>query len=917
MATNTHISGHRDPQSGPPSGSPSDPPSSGQKSGRGRKVAAYFLLPGIVPQIRELTRGGFGYLAFLIAYIYQAVRILPANHPYTNPDNIGKYGIRQVIAMAASHVQVNRQNIDQIIVFFAIFSGLVIMVLQFVAFILMLLSGEAFAQGAVPNPNTAGGADGLFGTANPTEDIAFHMMREVFGIPDMFGPLDGGPTAFHKALHTLFQFYNLAILLVAVLVFLYYVIVVVAETAQTGVPFGKRFSHIYAPLRLVIAIGLLVPLNYGLNGAQYITLFAAKVGSGFATTGWTNFNESLMNPTGNDTATLIAKPNVPDITGLVEGMSVIVACREAYKIKQNKEIKPWLVDKNGNIVEMDFSQYDTITQSNKDDVHILFTEGKANDPETEPLCGEVVVAGNVPDMPSIKAIGDASAKKIQEAYFVAVWTIWLSSELENIGKCIAGAHHEEEMKGCSTDNGKSYKPDTSYKEKIISDMKLYAELSINNVFESARAQVDFNMSEEVKKRGWGGAGIWYNKIAQVNGAYVTATIALPNIKTWPAAAEIVNKEKQRADSKYEQCKEFEPNLADNKDLQPDEGERLLYYAKVLNETHQYWRCDREAGASNIFWDTLQALFGLNGLFQIRDDIKTKDADGNTTVVSVHPLAKLSAVGKSLVESAVRNLAMAMTASFGGGVAGIISPHFQQAGQAFSNMFVSIATIGLSVGFILFYILPFLPFMYFFFAVGGWVKGIFEAMVGAPLWALAHLRIDGDGLPGKMAMNGYLLIFEIFLRPILTIFGLLGGMAIFTAMAIILNEVFDLVVLNVTGADISGEGGNSDDVSFGRHIIDEFFFTIVYAVILYMMAVASFKMINLVPNSILRWIGQSVPTFNDQSEDPTTGLVQYAAIGGAKIGGELAQGMTQLAGGGGSLVGALGNIGRGGAKGASK
>ena len=157
------------------------------------------------------------------------------------------------------------------------------------------------------------------------------------------------------------------------------------------------------------------------------------------------------------------------------------------------------------------------------------------------------------------------------------------------------------------------------------------------------------------------------------------------------------------------------------------------------------------------------------------------------------------------------------------------------------------------------------------------------------------------------MSGYLLIFEIFLRPILTVFGLIGGLAIFTAMASILNEIFDIVVQNVTGSDIGTDtsrstGVNTDETTFGRHLVDEFFFTVVYAIILYMMAIASFKMINLVPNNILRWIGQSVSTFNDSAQDPTSGLVQYAALGGQRIGGQLATGATQLSQGAGSLVG---------------
>ncbi len=84
--------------------------------------------------------------------------------------------------------------------------------------------------------------------------------------------------------------------------------------------------------------------------------------------------------------------------------------------------------------------------------------------------------------------------------------------------------------------------------------------------------------------------------------------------------------------------------------------------------------------------------------------------------------------------------------------------------------------------------------------------------------------------------------------------------------------------------------------------------VVYAIILYMMATASFKMITLVPNNILRWLGQSVGAFNDSAEDPAAGLTQYAAMGGARIGGQLGQAATQGAGaigqGGKSLADAL-------------
>ena len=117
----------------------------------------------------------------------------------------------------------------------------------------------------------------------------------------------------------------------------------------------------------------------------------------------------------------------------------------------------------------------------------------------------------------------------------------------------------------------------------------------------------------------------------------------------------------------------------------------------------------------------------------------------------------------------------------------------------------------------------------------------------------------------------------------------------------MNEIFDLVVVNTGGTDLS----QPSDQQFSRHVIDEFFFTCVYAVILYMMAVSSFKMITLVPNNILRWMGQNISSFSDGAPDPTQGLIQYGALGGARIGGQLAGGVTRLGEAGGTFLSGVG------------
>lgn len=885
-----------------------------------RTVAKYVFLPGIIPEIKNLLRGGFGYLAFLIALVYQGVRILPANHPFTRPENINKFGIHQVISVAANNVKFNRKNLDQVVVFFAILSGLVILTLQFFGFILMIFTGTAFAQDA-----GAGGFTSLFATANPDTDIAFYMIREVFGLPDLFGTLDGGRSSLHIALQTMFQFYNLAILAVAILVFLYYVIVVIAETAQSGTPFGQRFSHIYAPIRLVIAIGLLVPLSYGFNGAQYVTFFAAKLGSGFATTGWTQFNASLdgSNPLGADNATLIAETKRPDVDGLVEFMSLAVTCREAHALVGGRGSNITAIvnvdrpltgtsDPLAGYMFMPLSNntLETIADAGwSEPIEIIFGKPDPNDsteiPEAVnyiPSCGKVIVPVNTP----LRDSGDNFyAGLLQESYYLQILALWESDKLAEMGRDFALKHKSYGEYSSDFCSYSGCAPPSSIKESLISQTRINFDTAILEYYEAARAETDTAIQQEIIDRGWGGAGIWYNRIAQINGAYVTAVRDIPDPKKLPTVMHAVQEERRPNDTTLEGCRIFERNTSDTSPV--DLGSSVNnYYADTLDAAYQYWACDKPKESGNFILSAISFIFGLDGLLTIRDRVETGevDSEGEPIYTEIHPLAKLSTLGKGLIESAIMSLGLSIGSSFLGG---LLPGGFGSAFQAFTGMFTSIATIGLSLGFITYYILPFLPFIYFFFAVGNWVKSIFEAMVGAPLWALAHLRIDGDGLPGKMAMNGYLLILEIFLRPILTIFGLLGGMAVFTTLAAVTNDIFDVVVRVGVGINLEDDPGTF----ISMHLIDVFFFTIVYAVILYMMAVSSFKMINLVPNNILRWLGNSVDAFSDNAPDPTQGLTQYAAIGGAKFGGDIAGGIASGAGGLGSAVQAPFRIASGG------
>lgn len=886
------------------------------------QVLRYILLPGIVPRLREFGSTGFDYLAFLVANLYGMVRILPPGHPYLNPANMGRFGVRHAVAEAANKIVFRKENIDQILIFIVSLAAFASVVMMFCGMIFGLIIQPAFAFTDF---------EGFFVTPYPLNDVALVIMDRVFGIRDLFCNDWTGecthvnpdlPWPFHVALHGMLEFYSLAILLFAVLIFLYYVLVVTAETAQSGTPFGKRFNSVFAPLRLVAAIGLLVPVHWGLNSGQYIVLYAAKYGSGLATNGWLLFNRSIAttmaggrpNPTGEPSEYLVALPNAPDITPLISFMSTVQTCRAGYQSMYNMTIQPYLIKTGPDnvLIGSGYPFSSAVSFNDGGNVYIRFglhdtvryTAEKGN---VFPFCGEIVV--KVHEMNQ-----QPGAWYMQDAYFQRILALWDDGELQNFGRRMSEIYSINPNRNpCSValnpDNSDCGRPPLAqWRQTQINQKQALFEADLYAAWQDLAMNGAYEIPLELLELGWGGAGIWYNRIAQFNGAFMGAVMDMPAPTRYPAVMEAVLEERRKQDDDVAGYQAFRPNLSNQQSIQVSGDARDNKLAEAMYETVDLWMRDDpnqagtdDAASTNIAWKAMSMAMGTYGLMDMRKQDNER----------VHPLAQLVALGKGLVDGTIRNLGISFFAAVGGGAMSAMGQEIGNGFSAISTMFLSLAMTTMTAGIILYYVLPFLPFIYFFFAVGGWVKSIFEAMVGVPLWALAHLRIDGEGLPGPQAMEGYYLIFEIFIRPILCVFGLIAGIAIFAAQARVLNSIFDIVLENLTGFE---DDPNTrvlplipgvPELDFKRYIIDEFFFTIIYVVLLYMMATASFKLIDLVPKGILRWMGTGAKTFSDFRQDPTGSLVSYMGIAGAQLGEKMGRGIQQAGTGIGQGLGTMG------------
>jgi conjugal transfer/type IV secretion protein DotA/TraY len=894
-------------------------------------VLKYMLLPGFLPRFGKLF-GGFQNLSYFMAAAFHTLRIIPNGHPCLLKANHGKYSVLQILRIAAGNLTFDRKNIDKVTIFFAVLGGIVIMALQFILGLMALITGTALAD----DNGTNGGPTTIaqfFANENEKTDLAFRMLDLVFGVPNIFNSSDMATTSFHEGLHALFSFYSYGILLVGAFVIIYLATTIILETAQTGVPFGERFNKAWAPIRLILFFGLLLPAASGLNLAQYLVLQSARLGSNVATNAWIGFDEAVESPYLEESAKLIAAPATPDMMSFAAFMEVAKTCQYAEGRIRGHDIRAWAVYPGKDAIEIGGDSAVTVVDlaQKANGGSILIRFGEKNDDAypgerggVKPYCGEltfsiidqaqpgsVVMQQGYLDLISCswsQRVGGSSVPDPKE-YLSAV-TIEPGSKLScgQIGSQINQRGRVfVEYYSPPADGGQiiqSYvwdavnAPDKTM--ALTRHMTEYVDIKAEEAREAQIKDGDW-LNDSAIQMGWAGAGIWFNKIAEMNGALTSAIFSRPEVKTMPLVMEHIRKAKMQSDSNIMAETAFTPVLPSGEVLKfNDPNEELI--AVPLNQIFLFWNADYNGAnikgmpetynnsmTGNIIIDVMNTFMGTKGLFDM-----CKNTD-------IHPLAQLTSLGKGLLESSIRNFMAAGVIGIGGGLVGMIEQMgFSQVIQAGSSFLMSFAGIGLILGFILYNVVPFMPFVYFFFAVMTWVKSIFEAMVAMPLWALAHLNIGGEGMPGDAAATGYFHLLEIFLRPIAILIGLLGGIAIFAAMVKVMNQIFYLVLSNLAGGYVMGDSGcfqppgATDTPTFSESdflggTIDEFFFTVIYTIIVYLFAVPCFKLVDMIPDHIMTWLGAGISTFGSQDGDPAEGMMQHVSMGAAMAGGHLQQG----------------------------
>jgi conjugal transfer/type IV secretion protein DotA/TraY len=181
-------------------------------------------------------------------------------------------------------------------------------------------------------------------------------------------------------------------------------------------------------------------------------------------------------------------------------------------------------------------------------------------------------------------------------------------------------------------------------------------------------------------------------------------------------------------------------------------------------------------------------------------------------------------------------------------------------SAITGFLMTFSAIGVGLGFLYLFWMPIMPFLIWFWQVIAWVLTCVEALVAAPLWAVAHSMPEGDGFAGQHARQGYMLLTHVLLRPVLMVIGFFIALYLcqFTM------QIISFLFLNGVGSFFI----NYETAGFGSSIISiilKLAVAITTTVLLFGTITKLFSLVSLLPENLLRWLGQHIQGFGAEAD----------------------------------------------------
>lgn len=560
---------------------------------------------------------------------------------------------------------------------------------------------------------------------------------------DAWGQGLGGSQAAELMLQ-LFSVFNLVALAVISALFVWVSAIAVAGTAHEGVPFGKRYSSLWMPVRFVGAMGALAPIFKGLSLFQVAILacigFSINLGNYVWELGTDYFVEH-----GGQMSVQAPPQNVSHYAAITNGALESLTLQYYMSERRGLNVSPggaWQY--SGNWFQSG-GEYTFIFSGNAGSISVsCVNEGDA-------LCrGKVNAVGAA--ISSLSAVARELANPDTPASAIPARALYDAADQVN--------------------------------EAILSSLQEYAR--------QGQLQSKLGEFQEWAARyGWIMAGSSYWSVAWINQevreAMYSGIAYSPHEYT-----ESELHAQMRGLQDYEAVRERVANYIKTAYSIRREIPRAASTPAVTDEGRAFdeiinWLRStlNQLVSGNILPVAVEKLSSQDPILAVSNvgDYLIGTAWGLASALGVVDVTHALGKALPLVGKAVPNLDKYI--SF-----------------ALFSVFLPLLLYGLALA----YYLPAIPFIRWISALVGWIILIVEALVAAPLWLCAHALPEGDGAAGQHGRRGYILLLGIVIRPPLMVTGFFAAILLMNVLGRLVGAGFELFIAGTAQTRIIGITG---------------------------------------------------------------------------------------------------------------
>lgn len=744
---------------------------------------------------------------------------------------------------------------------------------------LSTMPGDAFAT----TPSSGDGLQKAFDIFKvPGSDDLFMnllslVLPNVGPVPGLTGQAASGSPA-HNSLSLGLMIFSGILLLVACTMIAWQTITGTVMSAQTGKVLGERWSQVWSPARVVVGLGFLMPISGGFCGAQILVLYLVAWGGSAANLIWTPYVQAIVQGAGTtaeatavtDKANFIS--NLPGSYDAVRQIAEREICYETLKTVYTRngttlsynglpDALTWETKTLGDrlaitgdlvmstlnpnywgLIDNTYARYATQqTQSinygsicggiSVKSINDELSQATVNNTDNAGLEASVAAAYDAGRVAAVKAAQNILRPVAQQAvktYFPA----------SGGGSGQQGAFMFRDGSGFQNVTDQMKSAVTAYNAEMLKAAQKALAMGSPG---SNGTGASSNLVKVTNGLGWASAGMYYATLARVQGVVYSRA-------SYPAS--------------------FSPNLLAPEELTTDNqtAAKALYSASetqpgTLFDFRTWWQrnnraflidTERAENAAQAGTSTLKtSLFGelSDGaswwlIDKLLEGFKINPFNAMLSLVELGQsiLSWITALGATVGLLSLASLTpagMLGSAVMGGaGKGGVIGTFFLTVGvMILSSLFIAGITLA--------YVLPMIPYLVVTFFVMSMLILVAEAMVAAPLWAFFHVRMEGQEFVEQVQRPGYMISFNLLLRPSLMILGLIMSYLIHGAMAWFVWQTFKIAAKSATAGFSVGPVG-------------AVVYLTMYAYLNYMIAVRCFNLATQVPDRVARW-------FNGQGE----------------------------------------------------